>query len=130
MSSPPVALVAIIQIFFVLTESTYVEHEHGEFTKPLWNSTYTDQLKRDLLTSYDKFARPTQHTNITTVIMDIDLKHVHLDDAKFLLTVNAWLKMKWRDDKLQWNASDYGGLKHLHLADHEIWQPDIALYNR
>ncbi|CAH1406797.1 unnamed protein product [Nezara viridula] len=61
--------------------------------------------------------------------MDIDLKHVHLDDAKFLLTVNAWLKMKWRDDKLQWNASDYGGLKHLHLADHEIWQPDIALYN-
>lgn len=36
----------------------------------------------------------------------------------------------WVDEKLKWNATDYGGLTRLHLADHEIWQPDIVLYNR
>lgn len=36
---------------------------------------------------------------------------------------------KWQDDKLRWNASDYGGLTSVHLAYHEIWQPDISLYN-
>lgn len=33
--------------------------------KPIWNETYADALKRDLLMSYDKFARPTQHYNTT-----------------------------------------------------------------
>lgn len=35
----------------------------------------------------------------------------------------------WNDDKLQWNTSEYGGLKSLHVADHEIWQPDVVQYN-
>lgn len=45
------------------------------------------------------------------------------------MTVNAWVRLSWKDEKLQWNVSEYGGLKQLHLADHEIWEPDIVLYN-
>lgn len=36
----------------------------------------------------------------------------------------------WKDEKLKWNASDYGGLKQAHLGIHEVWQPDVVLYNR
>jgi hypothetical protein len=36
----------------------------------------------------------------------------------------------WTDEKLKWNESDYGGLSVLHVGDHELWQPDIVLYNR
>lgn len=35
----------------------------------------------------------------------------------------------WNDNKLKWNQSDYGNLSEIHLANHEIWQPDILLYN-
>ncbi|XP_071439661.1 acetylcholine receptor subunit alpha-L1-like isoform X2 [Hetaerina americana] len=45
------------------------------------------------------------------------------------MTVYCWVKMFWSDEKLRWNSSDYGGLTRLYLADHEIWQPDIVLYN-
>lgn len=40
------------------------------------------------------------------------------------------LPQSWTDEKLRWNETEYGGLKSLNLADHEIWQPDIFLYNR
>lgn len=36
----------------------------------------------------------------------------------------------WTDVKLKWNVSDYGGLDKIHMADHEIWQPDLFLLNR
>lgn len=28
-----------------------------------------------------------------------------------------------------WNASDYGGLTKVHVGSHEVWQPDVMLYN-
>ncbi|KAL1122091.1 hypothetical protein AAG570_003497 [Ranatra chinensis] len=45
------------------------------------------------------------------------------------MTVNGWVRLMWEDEKLTWNPSDYGGLATLHLADHEIWEPDVVLYN-
>lgn len=36
----------------------------------------------------------------------------------------------WVDEKLKWNASDYGGLHRLQVGNHEVWQPDIILFNR
>lgn len=61
--------------------------------KPIWNETYADVLKRDLLMSYDKFARPTQHYNTTTVILDLRIKHVDFDETTSIFTVFAWFHM-------------------------------------
>ncbi|XP_046387407.1 acetylcholine receptor subunit alpha-like 1 [Ischnura elegans] len=94
-----------------------------------WNATWTDRLKKDLLTSYDKFVRPAEHTNVTVVSIDLTLRHVEMDELKAMMTVYCWVKMFWSDEKLKWNSSDYGGLSRLYIADHEIWQPDIVLYN-
>lgn len=35
----------------------------------------------------------------------------------------------WTDEKLKWKTKDYGNLEFIHLAPHELWQPDISLYN-
>lgn len=99
--------------------------------KPVWNETFADILKRDLLISYDKFARPTQHNNTTSVIVDLQLKHFDLDEAASVFTIYAWFSMvmqkishsqatlpyqclphfqQWNDDKLKWNATNYGNL--------------------
>lgn len=61
--------------------------------KPIWNETYADMLKRDLLMSYDKFARPTQHYNTTTVTLGLKIKHVDFDEATSVFTVFAWFSM-------------------------------------
>ncbi|XP_039285167.1 neuronal acetylcholine receptor subunit alpha-5 isoform X1 [Nilaparvata lugens] len=110
----------------------WLVHRQGPLSsakKRLWNSTFTDILKHDLLMKYDKFARPTQHFNATYVTMDLTIQYVEIDEAKSMMTVNAWNKMEWRDEKLKWNVSDYGNMTQLRIADHEIWQPDIVLYN-
>uniref|UniRef100_U5EQR7 Putative acetylcholine receptor n=1 Tax=Corethrella appendiculata TaxID=1370023 RepID=U5EQR7_9DIPT len=97
--------------------------------KQPWNSTWTDLLKKDLLANYDTYARPTQHFNTTNVNIKLTIRHVDLDEAKSTFTVIGWMKMDWIDEKLKWNKSDYGNISLIHLADHEIWQPDITLYN-
>jgi nicotinic acetylcholine receptor len=30
---------------------------------------------------------------------------------------------------LKWNPEDYGNISVIHIAFHEIWQPDITCYN-
>jgi uncharacterized DUF497 family protein len=94
-----------------------------------WNDTWTDRLKKDLLFNYDKYARPAQHTNTTVVNLFVIIRHVSLDELKSIMTVQAWVRMTWEDEKLKWNESEYGGLSVLHVAEHEIWQPDIVLFN-
>jgi hypothetical protein len=37
--------------------------------------------------------------------------------------------MSWTDSKLQWKPENYGNLTLIHVADHEVWQPDLTLYN-
>jgi len=36
----------------------------------------------------------------------------------------------WRDYKLSWNESEYGGIGSIRLPSTMIWTPDILLYNR
>ncbi|CAB3361202.1 Hypothetical predicted protein [Cloeon dipterum] len=95
----------------------------------LWNHTVMDKLKHELLAHYDKFTRPAHHNNTTVVNIDLNFKHIDLDEMSSIFTVYVWAKMLWNDEKLRWNASDYENINLLHLADHEVWQPDITLYN-
>jgi Neurotransmitter-gated ion-channel ligand binding domain len=46
-----------------------------------------------------------------------------------LIFLLIFFQQFWQDNKLKWNPEDYGGLTSIHLADHEVWQPDITLYN-
>ncbi|KAK0089728.1 hypothetical protein PV325_005875 [Microctonus aethiopoides] len=95
----------------------------------LWNATWTDQLKRDLLLKYDKFARPAQHYNTTRVNFGMTIFHISVDEFKSAMSIQAWVNMLWIDEKLKWNSTEYGGLRRLQVGNHEVWQPDIILYN-
>lgn len=61
--------------------------------KPIWNETHVDTLKRDLLMSYDKFARPHQHYNTTKVAVDLKIKHIEFDENTSIFTIYAWFAM-------------------------------------
>lgn len=36
----------------------------------------------------------------------------------------------WYDHYLQWNQSEYPGVKNLRFTSDQVWTPDILLYNR
>lgn len=40
------------------------------------------------------------------------------------------VSQQWYDHYLQWNQSDYPGVKNLRFAPNQVWTPDILLYNR
>jgi len=37
---------------------------------------------------------------------------------------------EWTDYNLQWNESEYGGVKDLRITPNKLWKPDILMYNR
>ncbi|XP_017757070.1 PREDICTED: neuronal acetylcholine receptor subunit alpha-7-like, partial [Eufriesea mexicana] len=43
-----------------------------------------------------------------------------------VILVNA---KEWTDYNLQWNESDYGGVKDLRITPNKLWKPDILMYN-
>ena len=57
------------------------------------------------------------------------IMHYDVDEMSSVFSVDAWMRLTWRDDKMVWNKSDFGDLKQIHFASHELWRPDIYLYN-
>lgn len=56
-------------------------------------------MKRDLLMTYDKFARPSQHYNKTEVAVRLTIRHVDLEEDKSIFSVYGWISMVIRNKK-------------------------------
>ncbi|KAK8777040.1 hypothetical protein V5799_029619 [Amblyomma americanum] len=87
------------------------------------------RLRNDLLgKGYDPGTRPASHANDTTQIMVhmdlIDGPYLHPDEELF--DADIGLCMGWKDLRLRWNETDYGGQKYLRVKTEDIWTP--ALY--
>nr|WMV64422.1 nicotinic acetylcholine receptor alpha9 variant [Pardosa pseudoannulata] len=89
------------------------------------------RLTKYLLSNYDKSVRPARHSsepvNVTfglalTQIIDVD-------ERNQILTTNCWLNQIWMDYGLNWNHTDFGGIKVVRIPADKVWRPDIILYN-
>lgn len=87
-------------------------------------------LRQALLKDYDRFARPVQHHhNVTTVKLNFVPRYLFdLDEEKEMIILHGWLILEWEDQHLKWLPEDYNNIQRLTMADHEIWQPDIVIY--
>jgi hypothetical protein len=56
--------------------------------------------------------------------------HFDVDEKRSILSVDAWMRMAWNDNHLNWDPAEFEGLTQMHFGEHEIWKPDIQLYNR
>uniref|UniRef100_A0A3Q3VRB6 Uncharacterized protein n=1 Tax=Mola mola TaxID=94237 RepID=A0A3Q3VRB6_MOLML len=88
-------------------------------------------LLRELLRDYNPMERPVANDSQTlTVQFSFTLIQVmDVDEKNQIITTNAWLQMQWYDHYLQWNQSEYPGVKNLRFAPSQVWTPDILLYN-
>eukprot|EP00095_Tigriopus_kingsejongensis_P002970 maker-scaffold1347_size46067-snap-gene-0.11 protein:Tk02970 transcript:maker-scaffold1347_size46067-snap-gene-0.11-mRNA-1 annotation:"neuronal acetylcholine receptor subunit alpha-3 precursor" len=92
----------------------------------------TTKLREGLLSNYDEATQPssTSLNGVTQVDFGLNALWLELDD-RGILCGSVWLKMKWNDERLSWNANNVTGIpENFHVAPSQIWTPDISLFNR
>jgi len=87
------------------------------------------KLYNKLFRDYNTNIRPVSSPR-DTLDLDFGLSLVEvLDiDDNGHATLNTWMRMSWTDAFLKWNEKDYG-VGQIHVAAHEVWLPDVILYN-
>ncbi|XP_051926123.1 cholinergic receptor, nicotinic, alpha 11 [Hippocampus zosterae] len=96
-----------------------------------WGGPHQRNLLKSLLKDYNRMERPVGNdSHPLTVTFSLSLiQIVDVDEKNQVLTSNMWLRMSWFDHYLQWNQSEYPGVKNLRFTTEQIWTPDILLYN-
>ena len=47
----------------------------------------------------------------------------------FLLSLRSFCIQRWSDEYLTWEPEEYGNMTVIKLPQHQIWTPDLMLYN-
>lgn len=92
---------------------------------------YEEQLIANLLNGYYKEARPVSNP-AHTVNVSVRFSFVRIEDlieATDTFAATLMIVQTWRDPRLQWNTSEYGGVRQIRLPRKQLWTPDIVLYN-
>ncbi|XP_032806151.1 neuronal acetylcholine receptor subunit alpha-7 isoform X1 [Petromyzon marinus] len=92
---------------------------------------YQRKLYRDLLKNYNPLERPVENDSMSISVQFqlILMQIMDVDEKNQVLTTNVWLQFFWKDHYLHWNYSEHPGVKNLRFQPHQIWTPDILLYN-
>ncbi|XP_034758086.2 neuronal acetylcholine receptor subunit alpha-7-like isoform X1 [Acipenser ruthenus] len=92
---------------------------------------YQRKLYKELMKNYSPLERPVANdSHALTVSFSLSLMQImDVDEKNQVLTTNVWLQLYWQDYYLQWNISEYPGVKKVRFPDGQIWKPDILLYN-
>jgi len=96
-------------------------------------STYTDaeNVFKELTANYTKEMRPVLDQShpvgvlITPVLRSIN----NYDEVTGTLSLILVLVEEWKDEKLQWNPTQYGGLHYMIIPQKNIWKPELYLIN-
>ena len=89
------------------------------------------RLRKDLFQNHSSKTLPSlDNTTPVTVTISLTLRQIlDVDEKNQVMVTSIWFRQFWKDNILSWNASEYGGVKELHLTKKEIWIPDISIYN-
>ncbi|XP_072024627.1 neuronal acetylcholine receptor subunit alpha-7-like isoform X3 [Amphiura filiformis] len=90
-------------------------------------------LRDNLFDAYGSvYVRPVRDGKSTTLVTFRMLLHslLDMDTKNQRFKISTWVKMTWRDEFLQWNASEYGGINVIHVPAASVWRPDITLHSK
>ena len=80
---------------------------------------------------YDKRVRPVRNFEDavnTTFSLKINSSD-YFKQPEEKIRFNVELDLYWKDEFLTWDPSNFNGVTSLNIDPHEIWTPDIELYN-
>jgi len=79
-----------------------------------------------LFNEYDDYVFPGKGLEVS---FGMSLQCASYDRSTHLLTSRHYQRILWKDERLVWNASDFGGIDTIRVRPWRIWIPDIQLYN-
>uniref|UniRef100_A0A3Q1JHK1 Uncharacterized protein n=1 Tax=Anabas testudineus TaxID=64144 RepID=A0A3Q1JHK1_ANATE len=100
--------------FLLLSFSVSVQGPHQRF------------LLRELLRDYNRMERPVANDS-QALIVHFSFTLMQVMDVQNQSCV--CVSQQWYDHYLQWNQSEYPGVKNLRFTPDQVWTPDILLYN-
>uniref|UniRef100_A0A8C8JZQ2 Neuronal acetylcholine receptor subunit alpha-7 n=1 Tax=Oncorhynchus tshawytscha TaxID=74940 RepID=A0A8C8JZQ2_ONCTS len=88
-------------------------------------------LLKNLLKDYNRMERPVGNdSHSLTVFFSISLMQImDVVGINVQITFTLFYRSSWFDHYLQWNQSEYPGVKNLRFTTDQVWTPDILLYN-
>jgi hypothetical protein len=109
-------------------------------------TTHASRLHEDLLVGYVKQAPPrsdrSQFVDYSGAGTDVSVqirffKVEHVSPTEGMMRLRVWVRLTWKDLRLQWTPSAYGNITTIKFnansfatpEDSEIWLPDITAYN-
>ncbi|XP_044746701.1 acetylcholine receptor subunit alpha [Coccinella septempunctata] len=108
----------------------YFDCKTDDIKKIRRNLTDEEKLRRDLLNQYDPMVRPKMNESMATYVkMAPEINRITLDESKSVLHSSGMAHIMWKDEKLCWNKSAYGGITEIRVSSVEIWKPTLMVYN-
>ncbi|XP_064100634.1 neuronal acetylcholine receptor subunit alpha-7-like isoform X1 [Macrobrachium nipponense] len=86
-----------------------------------------EDLRKLLLSNYDKNARPNYKTVVVFSSMTIVNFDVH--EADHSMELQNWLSFSWKDPRLQWRLGANLNISTIGMDPENIWKPDLSVYN-
>ncbi|PNI70330.1 CHRND isoform 2, partial [Pan troglodytes] len=98
-----------------------------------WGLNEEERLIRHLFQEkgYNKELRPVAHKEESVdVALALTLSNlISLKEVEETLTTNVWIEHGWTDNRLKWNAEEFGNISVLRLPPDMVWLPEIVLEN-
>ncbi|KAH9488473.1 Acetylcholine receptor subunit beta-like 1 [Bulinus truncatus] len=91
-------------------------------------SLFNDKINSS---NYDPRIRPIiDQSHVIYVGVGFELVSiVDIDDVTQSFTANGFFLLKWFDELLIWDPSNYGGVNVMHPLPEDIWRPRVVLMN-
>ncbi|XP_033739304.1 acetylcholine receptor subunit alpha-L1-like [Pecten maximus] len=88
-------------------------------------------LHEVLFENYNPRVRPVSDstTALNVEVAMYLLRITDLSEKNQVLTSSIWMDIRWYDELLQWNESDYGGVSSILADKNKIWTPDLLVQN-
>lgn len=94
-------------------------------------STVNFNISQAIFADYDSGLRPVcgDSTQVNATLGMALRQVIDMDEPSQVVKLNVWIRLKWNDCQLTWNASEYGGVSSIIVPYKKIWVPDLTLYD-
>ena len=85
-----------------------------------------DRLLDKLFDGYDQRVRPVRHHNhVLNVTFTMELYQLlEISEREEYIKIKATITQHWYDFRLKWNASEYDGLRELHIPANQPYKTE------
>lgn len=95
------------------------------------NYQFSRKLYDAVLSNYTRHVKPRQlSSHVVNVNIDFSLHAViDYDEKSGVLKFMGTFIVKWWDEMIMWNKTDYGNIDMIQLSIHDVWVPKIVIGN-